>query len=60
MTRSQSLGEEEAGLPGLREEEGHRRKEPSFCTARQAGKEVRCRPELLDLAVDSATGRFLM
>jgi hypothetical protein len=44
MTRSQSLGEEELGLPGLREEDSVQEKEISFWTEARA-KETRCRPE---------------
>ena len=42
MTRSQSLGKEEAGLSGSREEEGTRRKD------REAGaKQTICRPGII-------------
>ena len=49
MTRSQSLGKEEAGVLGLREEEGPRRKDEE---AEQSRQDVRW-----DLLVQ--VGRFL-
>lgn len=56
MTRSQSLGEEEMGLLGWREEEGRRRNEQALWTERREQSRQDVGRGMLDLLVES---RFL-